>query len=92
MPASQSNDVEPPPNKTPGRNPSSGELGLAHPTISGSELLKNAEALLEFLIYIEQEAAACSFNDLGLFVGTARMAAIELVHALHEQEVHRKSP
>ena len=91
MPTSKFKDVAPPP-KTSGRNPSSGEFGLVHPTISGSELLKNAEVLLGFLTYIEQEAEACSFNDLNFFVGTARMAAIELVQALREQELHRKSP
>lgn len=91
MPTSETKDVEPP-SKTSGRNPHSGELGLIHPTIPGSELLKNAEALLEFLSYIERETETCRFNDLGLFVGTARMAAIELVHALREQELHSKSP
>ena len=91
MPKGPLKDGATPP-KTSDRKPYSGELGLIHPTISGSELLKNAVALLGFLTHIEQEAGACGFNDLNLFVGTARMAAIELVYALREQELHRKSP
>ena len=64
------------------RKSHSEELSSINPRISGNVLLKNAEALLDLLTYIEQEAGICNFKELTLFVRTARLAAIDLVQDL----------
>ncbi len=70
--------------KSPDPISCSEDLNVIHPANPGSELLEKAETLKEILDYVEQQAATCKFRDLSLFVGTARLAANELVQALYK--------